>query len=193
MSERDLPDPLASLSQIRDMLTVQPDFRIVPARQIPDSMPGLSFLGCSMGLAVGWAIKEGRLTRFGAAFSGGLTLLHFRISQAGPRTLAMDIHWHFAARRSGQAVFIHFLDRDGELRFQGDYSLDGETPDPLGFAYSRRSVTIPEGVAAGTYRVRLGVWLPNEGRHVTLGRTRGCVREHAGAYGDSVLLDAFTV
>src|SRR5580704_7824665 len=105
-----LPDPLVSLNRISDMLAVHPDFRIVPVRKVPDSMPGLSF--------VGWAIKEGRLMRFGAAFSGGLTLLQFRISQPEPRTLAMDLQWYCAARRSGQAVFIHFLDRDGALRFQ---------------------------------------------------------------------------
>jgi hypothetical protein len=107
--------------------------------------------------------------------------------------LAMDLQWHFAARRSGQAVFIHFLDRDGALCFQGDYSLDGEMPDPLGFAYSRRSVPIPEGVVAGTYQVRLGVWLPGESRHLSLGRTRGCSRDQSAGYQDSVLLDAFTI
>jgi hypothetical protein len=180
-----LPDPLVSLNRISDMLAVHPDFRIVPVRKVPDSMPGLSF--------VGWAIKEGRLMRFGAAFSGGLTLLQFRISQPEPRTLAMGLQWYCAARRSGQAVFIHFLDRDGALRFQGDYSLDGQTPDPLGFAYSRRSVPIPEGVVSGTYRVRLGVWLPNESRHLPLRRTRGCAREQSDGYRDSVLLDAFTI
>lgn len=184
-----LPDPLVSLGRISDMLAVHPDFRITPAGQTPASMPGLSFLG----LAVGWAIKEGRLTRFGVAFSGGLTLLHFRVFQPEPRTLVMDLQWHFTVRRSGQAVFIHFLNRDGALCFQGDYSLDGQTPDPLGFAYSRRSVPVPEGVAAGTYRVRLGVWLPGESRHLPLGRTRGCARDQSGQYRDSVLLDGLTV
>lgn len=183
-AQKTLPPPEVSLTQICDLLAAHPEFRVVSARRAPRAS------GAAM---LGWAMKEVRFARFGAVFSKTITLISFEVSQPQPRTLVMDLKWHFSAPLAGEAVFIHFLDKDGILRFQGDYSFTGENPDRLGFSYSRRTVPVPPDVAPGAYRVRLGVWLPAEGRHLSLGRTRGCGPDAAGGYRDAVLLPSFTI
>jgi hypothetical protein len=142
---------------------------------------------------LGETIKEIRFKRSGAEFAGVLMLLHFELHQQEPRTLIMDLHWYLGEMRNGWTVFIHFLDSQGNLCFQGDYPLDGEAPDALGFAYSRRTVVVPPEVADGTYRVRLGAWSPSERQHLPLSRVRGFLREPPGAYHNAILLDEFTV
>jgi hypothetical protein len=180
-----LSDPLASLNQVCELLAADPNFRVARVRQTPDPGQKQSFLG--------WMIKETRLLKFGAVFSRTLTLVSFQLHQQGPRNIVMDLHWHVSKKKSGWAVFIHFLDNQGELRFQGDYSLDGEVPDALGFVYSRQIVAVPREVVGGAYRVRLGVWSPSQSRHLPLGRVRGCRREPPGPYHNAVLLNTFTM
>ena len=178
-------EALASLNQVCELLAADADFRIARVSQAPDLGRTPSYLG--------WMIKEIRLLRFGAVFSETFTLLCFRLHQQEPRNLVMDLQWHLTKAKAGTAVFIHFLDREGKLCFQGDYSLDTEAPDALGFVYSRRVVVVPREVGGGAYRVRLGVWSPSESRHLPLSRVRGCHREPPGEYHNAVLLNVFTV
>jgi hypothetical protein len=178
-------DALASLNQVQELLAAHPGFRTAYVRPAPDLGQKASSLGRT--------IKEIRLLRFGAVFSRTLVLLHFKLHQQQVNTLVMDLHWHLAKVRAGWTVFIHFLDCEGNVCFQGDYSLDGEVPDALGFVYSRRIVAVPREVAGGAYRVRLGVWSPSESRHLPLSRVRGCHREPPGPYHNAVLLSVFTV
>jgi hypothetical protein len=180
-----MPDPLASLNQMCELLAADPTFRVKRVTQSPNLAQKRSLLGRM--------IKEIRLLRFGAVFSGTLTLLYFQLHQQESHNLVIDLHWHQTKRKAGWAVFIHFLDCEGRMCFQGDYSLDGEVPDALGFVYSRRMVVVPREVLRGTYRVRLGVWSPGESRHLPLSRVRGCRREPPGAYQNAVLLSAFTI
>jgi hypothetical protein len=178
-------DPLVSLRQVCELLESDPGFRVTRVRQAPDLTHASSRLG---GL-----IKAIRLQRFGAVFSDTLTLLHFKLQQPGTRHIVMNLHWHLTERPEGWAVFIHFVDGQGNLCFQGDYSLDGETPDALGFVYSRRVVVVPQEVVCGVYQVRLGVWSPAESRHLPLSRVHGCHREPPGPYHNAVLLDVVTI
>jgi hypothetical protein len=180
-----ISDPLASLNQVCELLAAGPNFRVTRVSQAPGLGQKQPHLG--------WMIKESRLLRFGAVFSGVLTLLKFQLHQQETRNIIMDLHWHAAKKIAGWAVFIHFLDSQGELRFQGDYSLDGEVPDALGFVYSRRIVVVPREVGQGAYRVRLGVWSPGESRHLRLSRVHGCHREPPGPYHNAVLLNTFTI
>jgi hypothetical protein len=180
-----MSDPVASLNQVCELLAADPSFRVARVRQAPDLRQRQSYLG--------WMIKEIRLLNFGAVFSGTLTLLYFQIHQQGPHNIVMDLHWHLAKKRAGWAVFIHFLDCDGKLCFQGDYSLDSEVPDALGFVYSRRIVVVPREIARGVYRVRLGVWSPSESCHLPLGRVHGCRREPPGPYHNAIHLNVFTI
>ncbi len=178
-------DPLVSLDQVCELLAAHPDFRIIPVSQSANFSRRPSFLGR--------LIKEIRLRRFGAEFAGTLTLLHFEAHRPEPGKLVLDLAWHTTEIPAGWSVFIHFLDGRGEMRFQGDYPLEGEVPDRLGFVYSRRSVDIPSEVAPGDYRVRLGVWSPNENQHVSLTRFRGCNREPPGWCHNAVLLSTITL
>lgn len=178
-------DPLVSFHQVCELLAADPDFRVTRVRQATDSRQAPSRLG---GL-----VKEVRLRRFGAVFSDTLTLLYFKLQQRGTHNIVMHLHWHLTERPAGWAVFIHFVDGQGNLCFQGDYSLDGETPDALGFVYSRRVVVVPQEVVRGVYQVRLGVWSPAESRHLPMSRVHGCHREPPGPYHNAVLLDVVTI
>jgi hypothetical protein len=187
LQDRDRPisDELVSLDQVFDLLAPHPDFRVIHVRESPRSGRKYPRLGR--------LIKEMRARRYCAEFAGALMLLHFELDWREPRTLIMDLHWYLGEMRTGWTVFIHFLDLQGNLCFQGDYPLDGEAPDALGFTYSRRTVAIPPEVASGTYRVRLGAWAPSERRHLGLSRIKGFRRELPGAYHNAILLDEFAI
>jgi hypothetical protein len=178
-------DPAASLNQVRELLATHPSFRTIRVSRSPDLQRKSSYLGR--------AIKEIRLFKYGVVFSRTLALLYFDLYQQGSDSLVMDLHWHETKAPAGWAVFIHFVDAEGNVCFQGDYSLDGEVPDRLGFVYTRRTVAIPREAPRGAYRVRLGVWCPSESRHLPLGRVRGCRREPPGPYHNAVILKAFNV
>ena len=184
-SAKPILDPLVSLNQVCELLAGDSEFRVTRVRQAPDFGQTPPWLGR--------IIKEIRLLRFGAVFSRTITLLYFKVQQQDPHNIVMDVHWHLTKRQPGWAVFIHFLDYEGNLCFQGDYSLDGEAPDALGFVYSRRVVAVPREVVRGAYRVRLGVWSPAERRHLRLSRVHGLHREPPGPYHNAVLLNVFTI
>ena len=178
-------DPLVSLDQVCELLASHPGFRITQVRQSANLRRTSYWLGRF--------IKEVRLRRFGAEFDGTLTLLDFQAHRPGPHKLVLDLSWHTTEVHSGWSVFIHFLDGQGEVRFQGDYPLEGEVPDRLGFVYSRRTVDIPREVSKGEYRVRLGVWFPTGRQHVPLTRFRRCDREPPGWCHNAVILTSITI
>lgn len=180
-----LTGALDALSEIRQQLSVHPGFRVVPVRMSPNPVHRTSRLG--------QLIKQFRFRKFGAEFDGTMTLLHFRLQCEMPRRLVLDLQWHISQACAGRSVFIHFLDASDEIRFYGDYALDGEAPDMLGFVYSQRRVEAPKDVPAGTYRVRLGVWRPAENKLLALGRFRGCLQARAGWRDHAVILDSVEI
>lgn len=187
-SAKPAPDTLVPLDEVCDLLASHPGFRVTPVGQFANSPRKPSWLGRF--------IREVRLRRFGAEFAGILTLLRFEIERPKPRTLVLDLSWHawhIAEIYAGWSVFIHFLDRGGEVRFQGDFPLEGEVPDRLGFVYTRRTIDIPPEAAAGDYRIRLGVWHPSEDRTVLLTRFRGCDRGPSGWFHNAVMLSSVKI
>jgi hypothetical protein len=178
-------DALASLDEICQLLRTHPDFRELPAVQVARKSP--------TGLAIGRFIKNVRLLRFGAEFARSVTLWHFQIRQDKPRVLVLDLRWHVAKLLDDWFVFIHFVDDDGEIRFQGDYPLRGVVPDRLGFVYSHRLVAVPAEIPRGSYHVRLGVWSPTAVSHLELTRFRGCQRGPADLWHNAVRLATVTV
>jgi len=188
MSDRksdELAGVLDALSDIQKQLSVHPGFQVVPVRMSPNPVLRTSRLG--------QMIKQFRFRKFGAEFDGTMTLLHFRLQRETPRRLLLDLQWHISQACAGRSVFIHFLDASDEIRFYGDYALDGESPDMLGFVYSQRRVEVPRDVPAGTYRVRLGVWRPAENKLLALGRFRGCIQERTEWRNHSVILDSVEI
>lgn len=178
-------DALAALKDVQELLSAHPRFESGPVRASSDTARKPSVFGR--------IIKSFRFRKFGAEFSRDLTLLRFLLRRETPRTLILELQWHTTHVGDERSVFIHFVDAADEIRFQGDYSLDGETPDALGYFYSRRRVEVPEEAPVGTYRVRLGVWSPAENRHATLGRFRGCIQEPAGWCHNAVVLDSVEI
>jgi hypothetical protein len=178
-------DALAALQDVHELLSVHPGFKIVPVRVSSDPARRTSWIGL--------VIKHLRFRKFGAEFDGGLTLLHFRLRREMPRRLVLELQWHLTQVCGGRSVFIHFLDVADEVRFYGDYPLDGEAPDALGFFYSRRHVEVPKEVPAGTYRVRLGVWRPEENKLEALKLFHGCFQATAEWSHHAVVLDSVEI
>jgi hypothetical protein len=179
------PDARASLDEVCSLLQAHPDFRELPVTRVAKKS--------RTGKAIGRFIKSMRLLNFGAEFARSITLLHFQIHQDQPRVLAMDLRWHIERIPDDWSVFVHFVDDAGAIRFQGDYPLQGETPDPLGLVYSRRLVAVPAEVPPGEYRIRLGVWSPGSAAHLQLTRFRGCERDPVDWCRNAVVLGSVTI
>jgi len=178
-------DTFASLDEVCSLLQTHPGFRELPVARVAKKS--------RTGMAIGRLIKNLRLLNFGAEFGGALTLWHFQIHQDRPRVLALDLRWHVERVLDDSFVFVHFVDDGDAIRFQGDYALQGETPDPLGFVYSRRVVVVPAEIPPGNYRVRLGVWSPCSASHLQLTQFRGCRRDSADSWRNAVVLANVTV
>jgi len=178
-------DALASLDEVCYLLQAHPGFRELPVPRAAKKS--------RTGIAIGRLIKNARLLNFGAEFAGSVTLWHFQIHQEQPRVLLLDLRWQVERIHDDWSVFVHFVDEDGAIRFQGDYPLRGETPDPLGFVYSRRVVVVPAETPPGNYRVRLGVWSPGSASHLQLTQFRGCQRDPADWCRNAVVLAGVTV
>lgn len=178
-------DPLTALKEVHELLSAHPGFDVVPVRLSSGPARKTSLLGL--------AIRRFRLRKFGAEFDGGLTLLHFRLRWETTHTLALELQWHATHIGDGLSVFIHFVDAADAILFQGDYPLENEAPDSLGFFYSRRHVEVPKETPAGKYRVRLGLWRPAENSHVELRSFRGCLQDPAAWCRNAVVLDSVEI
>jgi hypothetical protein len=178
-------DPLTALKEVHELLSSHPGFDALPVRVSSGPPRRTSLLGL--------AIRRFRFRKFGANFAGGLTLLHFRLRRETACTLILDLQWHATHIGDGLSVFIHFVDAADQIRFQGDYPLESDASDALGFFYSTRRVEVPKETPAGKYRVRLGVWLPAENRHVELLRFKGCLRDPAEWCHNAVVLDSVEI
>ena len=170
------------LSEVYRILSVHPSFALSGFRSLT-RRPRLFWLGR--------LVKEARLLRFGAEFTGGLTLLGFRLQQQRAREFVAYSQWYAPQVRAGWTVFLHFVNEQGDISFQGDHSLRSGYPDPLGFLYFRRTIHVPSEALGGGYRIRLGVWSPKERMHLELRRYTGCIREARGWCHNAVLLGSF--
>jgi hypothetical protein len=178
-------DALAAWQDVHELLSAHPGFKVVPVRVSSDPVRRTS--------RIGLLIKHFRFRKFGAEFDGALTLLRFRLRREAPRRLVLELQWHLTNIGVGRSVFIHFVDAADEVRFYGDYPLEGEAPDALGFFYSTRQVEVPKEAPAGIYRVRLGVWRPGENKLEALKLFHGCLQATAEWSHHAVVLDSVEI
>ena len=176
-------DRLAPLLDIQKLLAAHPDFYVVPVEQSIRPNP--------MAALIGSGIKALRLLKFGAEFNRKLTLLSFDMHHIDQSKIILRLCWHASGVLSDWTAFIHFLDEEGAIRFQGDYSLDAQAPNAFGILYSQRNIEVPAEVPAGTYRVRIGIWSPRADVHMPLTRFRGCLRESTHWCRNAVILESF--
>ena len=121
----------------------------------------------------GSLIKSVKLATFGAQFGDDLTLLRSQVKFRGDRVLAFDFQWHSPRIRPEWMVFIHFLDENGGTQIQADHSLWQHDQDPWGFVTYAFKVWIAEAHLGKSYRVRLGVWRPEEKTRLPITGSRG--------------------
>ena len=178
-------DALSALKDVHELLSAHPGFEVVPVSVSSGRARRTSLIGL--------AIRSFRFGKFGAKFDGGLTLLDFWLRWETPGTVILELQWHATRLGEGFSVFIHFVDAADEIRFQGDYPLESEAQDALGFFFSRRRVEVPKETSPGTYRVRLGVWRPAENRHMRLRRFHGCRQEPPGWCQNAVIVDSVEI
>jgi hypothetical protein len=177
-----LPLESEELSEVYRLLGVHPDFAA------PSACSGLP--------RASWpsrVVQQARLLRFGAEFAGGLTLLRFCFTVEDRRKYAFYFQWRCLHLRPEWRVFLHFLNPDGDISFQGDHALGEAVPEASGLLYLRQAVEAPAETPEGLYRIRLGVWTPGQKEHLPLLRHRGCRRESPGWCHDAVLLGSLRV
>jgi glycosyltransferase involved in cell wall biosynthesis len=123
-------------------------------------------------LWLGSRIKSMRLLIAGAQFGNNLTLLRSEVKLSGPQELSFNFQWHSPELRPEWTVFIHFLDENGVIQIQGDHKLWQYNQDPWGFVTYTFKVGIAEAHQGKSYRIRLGVWNPEQQARLPIVRTR---------------------
>jgi glycosyltransferase involved in cell wall biosynthesis len=131
----------------------------------PPSLPRLS-------LWMGSLITSMKLLNFGARFGDKLTLLRFEVKLSGPREVSFNFRWHSPDLRPEWTVFIHFFDETGVTQIQGDHKLWQFDQDPWGFVTYNFKIWIDEAHLGRSYRIRLGVWNPEEKTRLPIVRNR---------------------
>lgn len=108
------------------------------------------------------------------------------VRPAGARRCEVVYRWELLgpmAAPGNVRCFVHFTDRGGNIKFQDDHQ-----PNPLMESWrpgqtvqeEARVVEIPEGVAAGSYDVRVGLFAPGGGRYGLRARDDGTTRYVVG-------------
>ncbi len=113
-----------------------------------------------------------------AEFEHGLKLTGWRLApqpevRAGTKLL---LHCYWDVKRPTQflrevGVWVHFVDAEGKISFQGDRALMVDLPllptDGLVEGVGAE-ISVPEHVQAGTYSVRVGLFIPMQSRQLKL-------------------------
>lgn len=83
-------------------------------------------------------------------------------SQTGKRGQAITVgfRWQAVTMNKPYRAFVHFIDATGKLIWQSDYWPSPGTDSWTGTLTNTRSITIPSGVATGSYRVVTGLFDP---------------------------------
>lgn len=185
MSEAHRPTPAQELDDLIGVLACDPAFRVAHVPRTPLLIP---LVACAVS-----AFKAVRSLRFVVEFAGSLTLLSYRIRTDAPSGILVDLLWHAGQLPPDWWVYIHFLDREGTIRLQGDYALPPGSGTRLKLLPNQRRIEVPADLSGQAYRIRLGVWSPAEGRHLPLTKFRGCIRDTSEGFGSAVILDSFKV
>jgi hypothetical protein len=110
-------------------------------------------------------------------FNGGIRLTGFSMTSKQVRpgeTLGVRLRWDVAeadSRRCRAAVWVHVLDADGRIAFQGDHALQADLAIPSGVRTLGMSeywpMPVPASIKPGTYKVRVGLWVPYQRLRLT--------------------------
>jgi glycosyltransferase involved in cell wall biosynthesis len=128
-------------------------------------------------LWLGSVMKSISLIACGAQFGGDLTLLRAKVKLTGPQEISFDFRWHSPELRPEWMVFVHFLDQNGVIQIQGDHMLWHYNQDPWGFVTYTFKVWIADAHLGKGYRIRFGVWNPEEKIRLPIVRSRGLAVE----------------
>ena len=101
--------------------------------------------------------------------------------QAGPRAFAYQLQWQVLDGPAGTTLadFIHFVDKNGNVAFQGDYLLSVPTSlwKPGQIIVDSNLINLPSGLADGIYSMRIGLFATQTGLRVqVLGLDDGSMR-----------------
>ena len=121
--------------------------------------------------------KSVKLATFGAQFGDSLTLLRSQVKFTVERELAFSFQWHSPRIRPEWMVFVHFLDENGGTQIQADHRLWQYDQDPWGFVTYAFKFCVAESHLGKSYRVRLGVWNPEENVRLPVTSGRGLTIE----------------
>jgi glycosyltransferase involved in cell wall biosynthesis len=138
-------------------------------------------------MRAGSLIASLRMLVSGAEFGGKLTLLRSDVKFESDKQLSFDFQWHSPDLCPEWTAFVHFLDDNGVLQIQADHNLWQYNQDPWGFVTYRFKMWIPDAHLGKTYRVRLGVWNPEEKTRLPIARNRRLaveLKESAVSLGD---------
>jgi hypothetical protein len=177
--------PAQELKDLVDLLGCVPVFRVA---RVPRNSRVIGLVSSAVKV-----FKTVRCRMFSAEFDGCLTLLSYRIRMDGPSAILVDLLWYADQIPLNWWVFVHFLDEEGSIRLQGDYSLPHGPTGRLRLLPNQRRIDVPEALRGNAYRLRLGVWSPVEGRHLPLTKFRGCVRDAAGGLQNAVVLGSYSI
>jgi F5/8 type C domain-containing protein len=106
-------------------------------------------------------------------FGRDLVLVGYDWRALDSRRFEITYYWQAARKMAVEyAVYAHFA--GPSFRFQDDYVLGAparttETWEPGEVVKEKRIVTLPETAPAGDYAMEVGVWDPNERRHLRIG------------------------
>jgi len=106
------------------------------------------------------------------------------IEPAGERRFVFKFRWDAASPAPlALRVFVHFVDANGEIRFQGDHAPSVPVTTWKGVVYTTATVTIPPEFQAGSqFDVRIGFWDPATGaRYLPEGPEDGTKRIRLGS------------
>lgn len=123
-------------------------------------------------LWLGSVMKSISLIAFGAQFGRELTLLRAKIKLTGPQEISFHFRWHSPELRPEWMVFVHFLDENGVIQIQGDHTLWHYNQDPWGFVAYTCKIWIADAHLGKSYRIRFGVWNPEEKIRLPIVRSR---------------------
>ena len=180
------PEQAAAARELEDifqLLQIHPGFAVASARPSPFAIRLTSALGRTVKWLLSWS--------FCAEFGKSLTLISFRIRLEVSSVMVLDLLWHAESVPMNCAVFVHFIDETGAIRFQADHPLPAGQTGPLRLLSSQGRATVPQDRYPGLWRARLGVWSPPANAHLQLTKLRGCTRDSSDGFPEAVILGSY--
>lgn len=90
-----------------------------------------------------------------------LRLANPNLSVQAGQSLTFTTQFNAAPMSANYAVFVHFVNANGANALGADYTPATPTMSWSGLVTSNRTVAVPSSLPAGTYSVRMGLYLPS--------------------------------